>query len=90
MRMDYREFNVMLFFFFKTPQTTRKRDLSALRKSPKSPKTVFIIRNSQKVKLSVYLFVIDTSVPTGFLKAVLALHQHYVLFYVQNGELWIA
>nr|KAF6349685.1 PIN2 (TERF1) interacting telomerase inhibitor 1 [Myotis myotis] len=27
---------------------TRKRNLSALRKSPKSPKTVFIIRNSQK------------------------------------------
>ncbi|KAF6096137.1 PIN2 (TERF1) interacting telomerase inhibitor 1 [Phyllostomus discolor] len=30
------------------PQTTRKRNLSALKKSPKPPKTVFIIRNSPK------------------------------------------
>lgn len=63
MRLDYKDFNVCFFhLFLKIPQTRRKRNLLALRKSPKSPKTVFTIWNSQKVRLSISLLVVEICV----------------------------
>lgn len=46
---------LIFFLFLKIPQTTRKRNLLALKKNPKSPKNGFIIWNSQKVRAGIHL-----------------------------------